>query len=82
MSPAADAIGPVMPAWICAVLRAMFHTRGSSRMPWNAPLAVPVDVNAAARPACWMLSKRGVNAPTASVVSSTPLRYRRHVEPS
>ena len=50
--PAADVIGPVIPAWIALALRATFQMRGSSRMPWNPPLAVPVDVKAAASPAC------------------------------
>ena len=38
--------------------------RTSSKVPWKAPRRVPVEVIIAPNPARWMLSKRGVKAPT------------------
>ncbi len=66
--------------WICAVLRARFQMRTSSTLPWKKPEATPVLVSALPMAACSMLVDSGVKSPPrASVRSSVPSRYSRHV---
>ncbi len=67
-------------AWISAVLRATFQMRTSSTVPAKKPAAVPLLVSALPTAACWMLVDSGVKLPPrASVRSSVPSRYSRHV---
>ena len=63
-------------------MRTRFQIRASSIVPWNAPVATPVELSATPRPAYWMLSNRGMKGPPVSVnwVSRLPFKYRRHVE--
>ncbi len=63
--------------WISASVRAPSQTRVSSSTPWKRAVlaAVPgVDVSMTPRPACWVVSLLGVNAPTARVASRLPFR--------
>src|SRR5207253_8055484 len=68
--------------WICACVRATFQIRTSSITPLKNPAATPVDVRALPIDACWMLSKRGVNAPFACERFSAPSRYSCQAVPS
>src|SRR5207342_2735773 len=43
--PVPEVTGWLMLAWICTWGRATFHTRTSSILPPNAPVAAPVDVS-------------------------------------
>src|SRR5438093_4975281 len=73
--PGADDTSTSFVAWIWAWLRAKFQMRASSRTPSKKPAATPVESKAVAKPACWMLSKRGVGLPDrASCVSRLPSR--------
>src|SRR5207253_9164702 len=75
ISPDDDETSISLEASISACVRAKFQMRASSRTPLKKPAATPVESKAVAKPACWMLSKRGVGLPErASCVSRLPSR--------
>ena len=82
ISPGAVGTGSAIADSMSTALRATFQIRTSSSAPRNAPAPLPVEFMAVASAACWMLLNWGVKSPTASCVSRTPFKYRRHVVPS
>src|SRR4029453_81787 len=70
-SPLPEVISWNMVLWICAWLRAELQMRTSSIIPAKNPSCpgASADFCMVARPAGWMLSERGVKAPTARVFS-------------